>query len=246
MTQQRHVRTLRSTVHHAMIMQLLLTVLLHLPQRLLRHCLSQHPRHDVLFACLAIADRDQNTGGDVDRDTATQNSGGKCARAMVIGDAPGTRAQCDLEEGVAIEEADDGDKEAEGKGVVRGGLVGFVKRVRIGKFVLVMHEFLLLCRGEQGVLSIGDTVFDVLGVDFLRTFFREIVVVLEFGKLLFSPETPGQVVIVRYEAHVICINNTERGETITHYREQGDQDVVDNIDNVVLLSTDVDPACVLC
>ena len=63
---------------------------------------------------------------------------------------PGARAQRDLEDGVAIEETDDGDEEAERESVVGGGLVGFVERVRFGEFVLVVHELLLMGRAEQG------------------------------------------------------------------------------------------------
>jgi hypothetical protein len=45
------------------------------------------------------------------------------------------------------------------------------------------------------------------------------------------------------EAHVVCVNGAERGEAVSHDGEEGDEDVVDYVDDVVFAAADVDPAC---
>ena len=42
--------------------------------------------------------------------------------------------------------------------------------------------------------------------------------------------------------HVVGINGTERCETISYDSEESNQDTVNNVDNVDLLSADIDPA----
>ena len=67
--------------------------------------------------------------------------------------------------------------------------------------------------------------------------------VLELGKSFFSAETPGEMVVVCYEAHMVCVDGSERSESVTDDREESDEDIIDYIDEVGFAVTDIDPAC---
>ena len=44
------------------------------------------------------------------------------------------------------------------------------------------------------------------------------------------------------EAHMVCIDSSERGKAVSNNGEESDKDVVDNIDKVIFPATDIDPA----
>ena len=44
------------------------------------------------------------------------------------------------------------------------------------------------------------------------------------------------------EAHVVGVNDSEGSETVAHDCEEGDENVVDYVDNVVLFASHIDPA----
>lgn len=46
--------------------------------------------------------------------------------------------------------------------------------------------------------------------------------------------------------HVVCINSAEWSEAVSYNGKKGDQDVVDNVDDILLLSIVTDPACIDC
>lgn len=46
-----------------------------------------------------------------------------------------------------------------------------------------------------------------------------------------------------YKDHVISIYRSKRCQTVTHDGEKGNEDVVDNIDDIELPSTNIDPTC---
>lgn len=41
--------------------------------------------------------------------------------------------------------------------------------------------------------------------------------------------------------HMVCVNNTEGDESITHDCEESDEDIVDYINDIVLPTADIDP-----
>ena len=49
------------------------------------------------------------------------------------------------------------------------------------------------------------------------------------------------MMVVCYEAHVVCIDNSERSKTISNDSEKSDKNVVDDVDDIVFLTSDVDP-----
>ena len=52
----------------------------------------------------------------------------------------------------------------------------------------------------------------------------------------------SQTVVMHNEDCVVGVPNTERSETITHDGEEGNENVVDDIDNVELARAKVNPA----
>jgi hypothetical protein len=69
----------------------------------------------------------------------------------------------------------------------------------------------------------------------------EVIVIAEFGKhLVFSP-FPGKMMVVCDEDHVIGVDCSEGREAVANHREQGDQDVIDDVDDVELSTSNVDP-----
>jgi hypothetical protein len=72
----------------------------------------------------------------------------------------------------------------------------------------------------------------------------EIVAILEFRESLFFPKAPGEVMVVGDEYHVICVDCPEWSESIADYGEQSDKDVVNNVDEIGLASTNINPTCV--
>ena len=118
----------------------------------------------------------------------------------MITNAPGARSQTNLEQGVTVEQDDDGDEETEGEGVVGGCFVGFVEGVGFGEFLLVVFEGGLLGGGEDGEFI----CFGVGWEGWRRGFFgvrrgrgggREgggkVGFVFEFWEGLFAAEAPG-------------------------------------------------------
>jgi len=72
----------------------------------------------------------------------------------------------------------------------------------------------------------------------------EIVAVLEFRESLFFPKAPGEVMVVGDDYHVVGVDYTEWSESITDYGEEGHEDVVNNVDEIGLASTNIDPTYV--
>lgn len=48
--------------------------------------------------------------------------------------------------------------------------------------------------------------------------------------------------VVGDEAHVVGIDYTKGGQAVSHDGEEGNEDVVDYVDNIVFAAADVDPA----
>jgi hypothetical protein len=114
----------------------------------------------------------------------------------MVTNSPSTSSQCNLKQGVAIEEDDNGDQEAEGEGAVSCGFVWFVERVGLGKFLLVVFELLLLLARQDAVF-----LFFWVG-DGAGLYGGEVAAIMELGERLFAAETPCQVVVVSNEAHL--------------------------------------------
>ena len=48
------------------------------------------------------------------------------------------------------------------------------------------------------------------------------------------------------KAHVVSVNAAEGSEAVAHYSEEGNEDVVDDVDEVVFArAADVDPTCLV-
>jgi hypothetical protein len=72
----------------------------------------------------------------------------------------------------------------------------------------------------------------------------EIVAVVELRESLFFPKAPGEMMIVGDEYHVVGVDRTEWSESITDYGEECHEDVVNNVDEIRLASTNIDPTYV--
>lgn len=110
---------------------------------------------------------------------------------------------------MAIEHNDDGNENPERESVVSHGFVGLVESVRLGKFMLVVHQSQLLARAEHRVFMFFGHIakFDV-GVLFgLRW---EVILVLQVWQTALSTDLPRQKRVMRDETHMICIDCTER------------------------------------
>ena len=66
--------------------------------------------------------------------------------------------------------------------------------------------------------------------------------VVEFGQKLLLPARPGVVVIMGDVDHVVCVDGTEGGKTVADEGEESDKDIVDNVDDIELSPSNVDPA----
>lgn len=130
-------------------------------------------------------------------------------------------------------------------------LVGLVEGVAPGEDGLVVDEFLLLRGVQDGEFPgasefaalfgcVYGCVFEVLLV--VVALGWEIIAVLEFGQMLFAPETPAAMMVMSDEDHVVRVDGTEWCKTITHDSEQSDKHVIDNIDDILLPGADRDPA----
>lgn len=153
----------------------------------------------------------------------------------MVADAPCAGAQGDLEEGMAIENDDDGDEHSEREGVVGRGFMGFVEGVRFHEFLLVVFESFLLGWGEDGefggffFLVVGDSGALEVG-EFVFPFGWEIIVVLEVWEGAFSTKRPCQMVVVRDEYHVIGVDSSEGSQTVTHNSKKSHKHVIDDVD----------------
>jgi hypothetical protein len=116
----------------------------------------------------------------------------------------------------------------------------FIKRMRAREFLLVVCKLPLLFGGQHAeflLLDIGDLVWSGG---------REVVVILELRECAFFAESPGEVVVVSYEAHVVGVDCAKGGKAVADDGEERDEDVVNYVDDVVVPATDVDPAFLSC
>lgn len=159
---------------------------------------------------------------------------------------------------MTVEQDDDGDEDAQRKGVVGLGFVGLVEGVRFRKLVLVVFEFSLLFFREyaffvfvfsnvlvghgfgtnHGAVVDHRSSLDV-GIDTRLN--RKVILVLELRHLALFANSPSQMMVMSNVNHVICVDCTERCQTVTDDSKQGNQDVVDDIDNVGLTASNTDP-----
>lgn len=106
-----------------------------------------------------------------------------------------------------------------------------------------MYKFLLLETVQNGELVLfvlrGIAKFNV---DFDLAPGRKVVLILEVGQPALAANLPRQECVVSDENHVVRIDGTERGQSISHNCEQGDEDVVNDVDNIELSSSNIDPA----
>lgn len=123
-------------------------------------------------------------------------------------------------------------------------LMGFVEGVRLAELLLVVFEFLLLLGRQDSklplLLRVG-RVYDARS-GYRSVFGGEIIVVGEFRKHLLLTARPREVVVVSDVDHVVGIYGTEGCESISYNGEESNKDTVNDVDDVDLLSTDIDPA----
>ena len=159
----------------------------------------------------------------------------------MVADSPRTRAQRDLEERVTVEKHHDRDEETQGKREMRLRLVRFIEGVAPAKFLLMMYQpSLLFCIQHTKLACLLLSILNIHLVIDCQT--GEIVTVFQFREDAFPTKAPGEMMVVRYKTHVISVDGTERGESIAHYSEKGDQHVVNYIYYIVFAAADVDPA----
>lgn len=129
-----------------------------------RQLLARQQLPHVLLPRLAVANGNDQAGGDVAGDTDAQDDGGDGERAVVVVDAPGGGTQRDLQTRVAVEQDDNGNQVAQRKGKVRKGLVGLVEAVGLGQLLLVVAQALPLLVGQRRVLVVLDVQLGGLDV----------------------------------------------------------------------------------
>jgi hypothetical protein len=66
--------------------------------------------------------------------------------------------------------------------------------------------------------------------------------VFEFCEIFFAAEAPSEMVVVRDEDHVVGVYCAERSKAIANYGEEGNEDVVDYVYEVVFAVSNADPA----
>ena len=123
-------------------------------------------------------------------------------------------------------------------------LVRLVEGMRLAELGLVVLQFGLLLGRKYGELPL---LLWILRVGGISTSHRsvvggQIVVVAELRKHVLLSALPCEVVVVRNVDHVVGIYCPERRETVTQDGEQGDQNAVDDVNDVNLATADVDPA----
>ena len=69
-----------------------------------------------------------------------------------------------------------------------------------------------------------------------------VVLVFEIGEVSFAPDLPCQERVASNEDHVVGVDGSERGQPVTHDCEEGYEDVIDDVNNIGLPASDVDPA----
>lgn len=116
------------------------------------HFLTENLLYNELLARASIAAADDDAGGDVACKTETQDNGGEFLGAIFVVDSPGRATECALEHGVTVEEDDDGNEEADRKGVVCVCFVGTVEGMGLLELALMVFKSLLLFSGEDGGL----------------------------------------------------------------------------------------------
>lgn len=104
---------------------------------------------------------------------------------MVV-DGPGDGSKGDLQEGVAVQQDDDSDKETKRESMMRRRLMRLIKRMRIREFLLMVLQSLHLFRVQDAVLSLLFRDLDVFGL-----LGGQVVVVFELGEGLFAAQAPG-------------------------------------------------------
>ena len=82
--QQRRWTVTWATLDDAMLFEFFCATLFHFAQGFFRQRLSQHACHDILLACFAVADRDQDASCDVTCDTAAQDGCSESGWARVV------------------------------------------------------------------------------------------------------------------------------------------------------------------
>lgn len=144
---------------------------------------------------------------------------------------------------MTVEDNNDGDKQLHRESMVGHGLVRLVESVGLGELVLMVDQAQLLARIKNGVLEF---VFfgrvPELDIHILLFLFGDVVLVLEVRKRPLAADFPSQKRVMRDEGHMVGINGPEGRQTITHDGEKSDQNVVDDVNDVKLLSADIDPA----
>lgn len=116
--------------------------------------------------------------------------------------------------------------------------VRLVEGVGLGELLLVVCEALHLCFVQDAELGFLFSHFNFFGLGSW-----EVVVVFELGEGLFAAKAPCQVVVMGDEAHVVCVDGAEGDEAVSHDGEEGNEDIVNYVHDVVFSTTDVDPAC---
>jgi hypothetical protein len=127
--------------------------------------------------------------------------------------------------------------------VVSLRLVRLVEGVRLAEFALVVFELLLLFGCQDCKLPL---LLDIFRIGRPRhsnrcISSRQVVVVSQIREHVLLPAGPGVVMVVGNVDHVVCVDCSERSETVTNDGKESHQYAVDDVDNVDLLSTDVDP-----
>lgn len=110
----------------------------------------------------------------------------------------------------------------------------------------MVHQFSLLLRSEYAELPVRICFFLDSGLsisaNFLLRPLRQVIVISQFGEVLLFANIPRQTVVVRNEDHVVGIDTSEGGKTITHYGEEGDEHAINDVFYVVLSLAEGDPA----
>ena len=113
---------------------------------------------------------------------------------MVV-DTPCACSQRNLQTGVAVQKNDDGDEVLLWKGKVGECFVRFVETVRFGHLLLMVLQFLELCKGKSWLIFFRTVRLGVFEINLLRTFG------LGFGNLMFRLErtVSFRIVVLRIE-----------------------------------------------
>src|SRR5690242_828913 len=107
-----------------------------------------------------------------------------------------------------------------------------------------MFKFGLLCRCQDSELPL---LFRILGICCPRSVYgcigrREIILVVQCRQHVLLPSRPCVVMVVCDIDHVVCVDGSERSESVSNNGEESHQNTVDDMNNVNLLTADIDPA----